>query len=75
MARIRLESSVLGEWLDTIGDDLSPACDDTTDPMLERHVHARSRFRSVTHPDRFALYSVHERGEMFGGPATPGGPS
>jgi hypothetical protein len=56
----------------TLGDDLSLACDDAIDPMHERHVHARSRFRSVTHPDRFALYSVHERGEMLGGSVTPG---
>jgi hypothetical protein len=56
----------------TIGDEPSPACDDTTDSTLDRHVHARSRFRSVNHPDRFALYSVHERGETFGGPVTPG---
>jgi hypothetical protein len=27
---------------------------------LEGHVHARSRFRSVRHPERFAAYSVRE---------------
>ncbi len=26
-------------------------------------VHARSRFQSVRHPDRFAVYAVHEPGE------------
>ena len=33
------------------------------------HVHARSRFRSVTHPERIALYSVHDPahiGDMTG---------
>jgi aryl-alcohol dehydrogenase-like predicted oxidoreductase len=28
-------------------------------------VHARSRFRSVRHPERFAIYAVHEPGEAF----------
>jgi hypothetical protein len=58
----------------TIGDDssLTPACDDMTDAMLDGQVHARSRFRSVNHPDRFAVYSVHERGDAFCGPVTPG---
>jgi hypothetical protein len=42
------------------------------DPVLDGHVHARSRFRSVNHPERFAVYSVHERGETFGGPVAPG---
>ena len=49
-----------------------PPFDDMTDLMLDGHVHARSRFRSVTHPDRFAVYSVHERGEAFAGHVTPG---
>ncbi len=43
-----------------------------TDPMFDGPVHARSRFRSAQHPDRFAVYSVHERGETFCGPVTPG---
>ena len=57
----------------TLGDDASTApFDDVTDAMLEARVHARSRFRSVNHPERFALYSVHERGDAFCGPVTPG---
>ena len=51
---------------------VTPSFDDMVDPMLEGAVHARSRFRSVTHPDRFAVYSVHERGDAFCGPVTPG---
>ena len=33
--------------------------DDASYP-LDTNVHARSRFQSVTHPERFAMYSVHE---------------
>jgi hypothetical protein len=57
-----------------MGDDpsVAPSFDDMTDPVLDGHVHARSRFRSVNHPERFAVYSVHERGETFCGPITPG---
>ena len=36
---------------------------------IDERVHARSRFTSLTHPDRHALYSVHEPGaddEMTG---------
>jgi hypothetical protein len=29
------------------------------------HVHARSRFQSRRHPERFAVYAVHEPGESF----------
>jgi hypothetical protein len=39
------------------------------DDMLDTHVHARSRFRSVAHPERIALYSVHDPahiGDMTG---------
>lgn len=35
---------------------------DTTFDELEELVHARSRFRSVTDPERFALYAVHDAG-------------
>lgn len=31
-----------------------------TDDLLDARVHARSRFRSVEDPDRFAVYSVHD---------------
>jgi hypothetical protein len=34
--------------------------DDDAYLSLDTHVHARSRFRSVRHPERFAVYSVHE---------------
>jgi hypothetical protein len=36
---------------------------DDTDLALDGHVHARSRFRSVRHPDRYAVYSLHEPAE------------
>jgi hypothetical protein len=38
---------------------------------LEGHVHARSRFRSVRHPERFAAYSVREPENGFD-PTGPG---
>jgi hypothetical protein len=58
----------------TLGEDSTPTpwFDGPTQEALDTHVHARSRFRSVTHPDRFALYSVHEPGETLGEPSTPG---
>jgi hypothetical protein len=39
--------------------------DDAIGAPADGHVHARSRFRSVRHPDRFAVYAVHEPGERF----------
>jgi hypothetical protein len=39
---------------------------------LEGHVHARSRFRSVRHPERFAAYSVREPEYGFDDPTGPG---
>ena len=30
--------------------------------QMDTHVHARSRFRSMAHPERLALYSLHEPG-------------
>jgi hypothetical protein len=50
-----------------MGDDAStpPSFDDTADLALDGHVHARSRFRSVAHPDRFAVYSLHQPGEAI----------
>jgi len=39
--------------------------DDLIDAPFDGHVHARSRFRSVRHPERFAVYSVHEPGEAL----------
>lgn len=44
-------------------DALDGPLDDATDTLFDGHVHARSRFRSVSHPDRFAIYSLQERGE------------
>ncbi len=32
-------------------------------PSFEARIHARSRFRSVRQPERFAVYSLHEPGE------------
>lgn len=55
----------------TTGDDstLAPSLYDLEDTPLD-HVHARSVFRSVRHPDRYAVYFVHEPGETM--PQTPG---
>jgi hypothetical protein len=39
----------------------SPATDPVADE-LEELVHARSRFRSVSDPERFAVYAVHDAG-------------
>lgn len=39
--------------------------DDTLARPSDGFVHARSRFQSVRHPDRFAVYAVHEPGETF----------
>jgi len=39
---------------------------------FEGHVHARSRFRSVRHPERFAVYSVREPEHGLGDPPGPG---
>ena len=35
------------------------------DDALADNVHARSLFRSVRHPDRYAMYFVHEPGETI----------
>ena len=40
--------------------------------VLGAHVHARSRFRSVRHPERFAVYSVHETGDGLDDLTGPG---
>lgn len=42
------------------------------DSLVDARVHARSRFRSVDDPSRFALYSVHNAAE--GAPGLPLGP-
>jgi hypothetical protein len=59
-----------------MADDAStaPSFDDTADLALDGHVHvhARSRFRSVRHPDRFAVYSLHQAGETVIEPMTGG---
>jgi hypothetical protein len=53
------------------GDDaaLAPSLYDLENTALD-HVHARSVFRSALHPDRYAVYFVHEPGETM--PQTPG---
>ena len=38
----------------------APALAADRDDALDERVHARSRFRSVRHPDRYAIYSVHD---------------
>jgi hypothetical protein len=45
-----------------------------SDDVLDARVHARSRFRSVDDPDRFAVYSVHDAAghEWRDGAADPG---
>ena len=43
--------------------------DDDVSTAIDGHVHARSRFRSVRHPERVATYSLHESGPAdFQGP-------
>ena len=44
-------------------DDAATAPFDAMDFALESQVHACSRFRSVSHPDRYAVYALHEPGE------------
>src|SRR5437763_16938929 len=39
---------------------------------IDGHVHALSRFRSVRHPERFAVYSMHEPDDGLGEPTGPG---
>ena len=41
----------------------TPAWLDDPAFSTERFVHARSRFQSARHPDRYAIYAVHEPGE------------
>ena len=42
---------------------------DELDETIDGYVHARSRFRSVRHPERLALYSLHEPAlDTCGGP-------
>jgi hypothetical protein len=41
-----------------------PPSDDDVARLTLGQVHARSRFRSVRHPDRFAMYSLHESGPV-----------
>jgi hypothetical protein len=40
--------------------------DDDVYFSADTHVHARSRFRSVRHPERFAVYSLHEPDHVAG---------
>lgn len=46
---------------------------DDRDDTLDARVHARSRFRSVTNPERFAIYSVHDADPRWAAPLPPSG--
>jgi hypothetical protein len=50
-----------------------PAVTSLEDSLLDVRVHARSRFRSVIDPSRFALYSVHNAEGTIGPPLGFGG--
>jgi hypothetical protein len=52
-------------------DDPDPVVGHLEDLLLDVRVHARSRFRSLAHPARFAHYSVHT---AEGPPGLPPGP-
>jgi hypothetical protein len=56
----------------TTRDDTTLAAFEASDLALDGHVHARSRFQSIRHPDRYALYSLHEPGETVIEPVGPG---
>jgi hypothetical protein len=52
--------------LRTTGDPaLAGAFHDVDHTPVDVHVHARSRFQSVAHPDRYAVYSVREPGDRI----------
>jgi hypothetical protein len=53
-------------------DAAPPSFDEAADWAADAHVHARSRFRSVAHPERFAVYSLHEPGDAGMEPAMGG---
>ena len=56
--------------IDEEGSD--PALVSIEDSLLDARVHARSRFRSVADPSRFALYSVHNTEGPAGLSSSPG---
>ena len=53
-------------------DGPDPVVDQIEDSLLDVRIHARSRFRSVADPSRFALYSVHNAEGAPGLPLSPG---
>ena len=53
-------------------DGPDPVVDQIEDSLLDVRIHARSRFRSVADPSRFALYSVHYAEGAPGLPLSPG---
>jgi hypothetical protein len=56
----------------TVDDDgPDPIGDHVDDGLLDVRVHARSRFRSLTDPSRFAIYSVHNAEGALGMPLGP----
>jgi hypothetical protein len=57
--------------LSELDDDAGPGAGRLEDLLLDVRVHARSRFRSLARPARFALYSVHT---AEGAPGLPLGP-
>ena len=57
--------------LSELDDDAGPGAGRLEDLILDVRVHARSRFRSLARPARFALYSVHT---AEGAPGLPLGP-
>jgi len=60
-----------GLWLyESATDGSTPAAGRTRrDEALDARVHARSRFRSVRHPERYAVYSVHDADPRDGSPS------
>ena len=48
----------------SVGAAEAPPSDEDVATLTLGQVHARSRFRSVRHPDRFAMYSLHESGPV-----------
>lgn len=56
--------------LDDDGPD--PVVGHIEDLLLDVRIHARSRFRSLAHPSRFAHYSVHNAEGAPGLPLSPG---
>lgn len=55
-----------------LDDDAGPVVGHLQDLLLDVRVHARSRFRSLARPARFAQYSVHTAQDAPGRPLGPG---